>query len=156
MTGSKVTAILLNGWILSIVGASAVRGQRLRLRLQSAQQACFNTPVFSFNLFPSSFLLSPQPPASIFLLRDSYLLSSSPDACLFFFLPFDFCLLFLPFTPTRHLLSLLPPSSSSFLLKRLFCQEPIINLCLTAQETSLHLTSVTWVCSNKSNTIFTH
>ena len=35
-TGSKVTAILLNWWILPIVGASAVKG----LRLQPAQQAC--------------------------------------------------------------------------------------------------------------------
>ena len=35
--GSKDTAILLNGWILPIVGASAVKG----LRLQPAQQACF-------------------------------------------------------------------------------------------------------------------
>ena len=35
--GSKVTAILLNGWILLIVGASSVKG----LRLQLAQQACF-------------------------------------------------------------------------------------------------------------------
>ena len=36
ITGSKVTAILLNGWILPIGGASAVKG----LRLQPAQQAC--------------------------------------------------------------------------------------------------------------------
>ena len=36
-TGSKVTAILLNGWILPISGASAVKG----LRLQPVQQACF-------------------------------------------------------------------------------------------------------------------
>ena len=34
--GLKFTAILLNGWILSIDGASAVKG----LRLQPAQQAC--------------------------------------------------------------------------------------------------------------------
>ena len=34
--GSKVTAILLNVWILPIAGASAVKG----LRLQPAQQAC--------------------------------------------------------------------------------------------------------------------
>ena len=40
ITGSKVTAILLNGWILPIGGASAVEG----LRLQSAQQACCQTP----------------------------------------------------------------------------------------------------------------
>ena len=38
ITGSKVTATLPNGWILSIGGASAVKG----LRLQPAQQACFN------------------------------------------------------------------------------------------------------------------
>ena len=35
ITGSKVTAILLNGWI---GGASAVKG----VRLQLAQQACFS------------------------------------------------------------------------------------------------------------------
>ena len=37
ITGSKVTAILLNWWIFSIGGASAVKS----LRLQPAQQACF-------------------------------------------------------------------------------------------------------------------
>ena len=37
ITGSKVTAILLNVWILSIGGALAVKG----LRLQPAQQAGF-------------------------------------------------------------------------------------------------------------------
>ena len=37
ITGSKVTVILLNRWILPIGGASAVKG----LRLQPAQQACF-------------------------------------------------------------------------------------------------------------------
>ena len=36
ITGLKVTAILLNGWILSIGEASAVKG----LRLQPAWQAC--------------------------------------------------------------------------------------------------------------------
>ena len=36
ITGSEVTAILLNGWILNISGASAVKG----LRLQPVQQAC--------------------------------------------------------------------------------------------------------------------
>ena len=36
-TGSKVTAILPNGWILHIGGASAVKC----LRLQPVQQACF-------------------------------------------------------------------------------------------------------------------
>ena len=36
ITGSKVTAILLNGWILPIGGVSAVKD----LRLQPAQQAC--------------------------------------------------------------------------------------------------------------------
>ena len=36
IAGSKVTAILLNGWILPIFVASAVKG----LRLQPAQQAC--------------------------------------------------------------------------------------------------------------------
>ena len=36
ITGSKVTTILLSGWILPIGGASAVKG----LRLQPAQQAC--------------------------------------------------------------------------------------------------------------------
>ena len=40
--GSKVTAILLNWWILPIVGASAVKG----LRLRPAQQACFNCNIF--------------------------------------------------------------------------------------------------------------
>ena len=38
ITGSKVTAILLNGWILYICGASSGKG----LHLQPAQQACFN------------------------------------------------------------------------------------------------------------------
>ena len=37
ITGPKVTAILLNGWILPIDGASAVKG----LRLQPAQEVCF-------------------------------------------------------------------------------------------------------------------
>ena len=37
ITGSKVTAILLNGWILPIGGASSVKG----LRLQPALQARF-------------------------------------------------------------------------------------------------------------------
>ena len=36
ITGSKVTAILLNWWILPIGRASAVKG----LRLQPAEQAC--------------------------------------------------------------------------------------------------------------------
>ena len=36
ITGSKVTVILLNGWILPIGGASSVKG----LRVQPAQQAC--------------------------------------------------------------------------------------------------------------------
>ena len=36
ITGSKVTAILLNGWNLTIGGALAVKG----LRLQPVQQAC--------------------------------------------------------------------------------------------------------------------
>ena len=36
ITGSKVTMILLNGWILPIGGALSVKG----LRLQPAQQAC--------------------------------------------------------------------------------------------------------------------
>ena len=36
ITGSKVTAILLNGWILPIDKVSAVKGQHL----QPAQQAC--------------------------------------------------------------------------------------------------------------------
>ena len=37
ISASKVTAILLKGWILPIGGASAGEG----LRLQPAQQACF-------------------------------------------------------------------------------------------------------------------
>ena len=37
ITGSKVMAILLNGWILPLVGASEVKS----LCLQPAQQACF-------------------------------------------------------------------------------------------------------------------
>ena len=41
ITGSKVKTILLNGWILPIGGASAVRG----LCLQPAQQACLVSPV---------------------------------------------------------------------------------------------------------------
>ena len=39
ITGSQVTKILLNGWILPIGGASAVKG----LRLQPAKQACWST-----------------------------------------------------------------------------------------------------------------
>ena len=38
--GSKFTSIFLNGWILPIGGASAVKA----LRLQLAQQACLNRP----------------------------------------------------------------------------------------------------------------
>ena len=37
ITGLKVTAIFLNGWILPIGGVLVVKG----LRLQPAQQACF-------------------------------------------------------------------------------------------------------------------
>ena len=37
ITGSNVTVILLNWWILPFGGASAVKG----LRLQPAQQTCF-------------------------------------------------------------------------------------------------------------------
>ena len=37
ITGSKVTVILLNGWLFLIGGASALKG----LRLQPPQQACF-------------------------------------------------------------------------------------------------------------------
>ena len=37
ITGSKVTAILLNGWTLPIGGASAAKG----LRLQPLPQPCF-------------------------------------------------------------------------------------------------------------------
>ena len=37
ISGSKVTAISLKGWILPIGGASSAEG----LRLQPAQQACF-------------------------------------------------------------------------------------------------------------------
>ena len=37
ITGSKVTAIFLNGWIWPIGGVLVVKG----LRLQPAQQACF-------------------------------------------------------------------------------------------------------------------
>ena len=37
ITGSKVTAILLKGWILPIIGASSEQG----LHLQPAQEACF-------------------------------------------------------------------------------------------------------------------
>ena len=40
ISGSKVTAILLKGWILPIGGASAGEG----LRLQPAQQACLSCP----------------------------------------------------------------------------------------------------------------
>ena len=49
MTISKVTAILLRGWILPIGGASALKG----LRLQPAQQACLMTyPYNSQKLTP--------------------------------------------------------------------------------------------------------
>ena len=40
ITGSNVTVILLNGWILPIGGASLVKG----LRLKPAQQACLERP----------------------------------------------------------------------------------------------------------------
>ena len=43
ITGSKVWAILLNGWIFPIGEASAVKG----LRLQPAPQACFYTNLHS-------------------------------------------------------------------------------------------------------------
>ena len=44
MVCSKVTVILLNGWILPIGGASAVKGQRL----EPAQQACFINLMYFF------------------------------------------------------------------------------------------------------------
>ena len=44
IAGSKVTAFWLNGWILPVGGASAVKG----LRLQPAQQACFYTYSYLF------------------------------------------------------------------------------------------------------------
>ena len=49
ISGSKVTAILLKRWILPIGGGSSGEG----LRLQPAQQACFNNrnPIFQ-DLFP--------------------------------------------------------------------------------------------------------
>ena len=52
ISGSKVTAILLKGWILPIGGASAGEG----LRLQPAQQACFfikkkNNVVVNSNIY---------------------------------------------------------------------------------------------------------
>ena len=50
ITGSKVTEILLNGWILPIGGASAVKG----LHLRPAQQACL---IFKFNFFTVGFIL---------------------------------------------------------------------------------------------------
>ena len=40
ISGSKVTAILLEGWILPIGGVSAGEG----LRLQPVQQVCINRP----------------------------------------------------------------------------------------------------------------
>ena len=43
ISGSKVRAILLKGWILPIGGASAGEG----LRLQPAKQACFHLGIFS-------------------------------------------------------------------------------------------------------------
>ena len=46
ITGSKVTVILMNGWILPIGGASAVKG----LRLQPAQQACFSISFLMFRV----------------------------------------------------------------------------------------------------------
>ena len=55
ITGSKVTAILLKGWILPIGGALAVKG----LRLQPGQQACFYNIfflIFTKNLTLFSFL----------------------------------------------------------------------------------------------------
>ena len=47
ITGSKVMAILLNGWILPIGGALAVKG----LRLQPAPQACLE--MFRLNERPN-------------------------------------------------------------------------------------------------------
>ena len=44
-TGSKVTAILLNRWIMPIGGASAVKG----LRLQPAQQVGFIRELANFH-----------------------------------------------------------------------------------------------------------
>ena len=38
ITGAKVMAILLNGWVLPIGGSSAVKG----LRLRPAQLACYH------------------------------------------------------------------------------------------------------------------
>ena len=58
ITGSKVTAILLTGWILPIGGASAVKG----LHLQPAQQAFypfFTSPSSKFvcmNVFTMAFV----------------------------------------------------------------------------------------------------
>ena len=47
ITGSKVTAILQNGWILPIGGASLVKG----LRLQPAQQVFFSVRLLTWLLF---------------------------------------------------------------------------------------------------------
>ena len=58
LTGSKVTAILLNGWILHIGGFSAEKG----LRLQPAQQA-FITIFKASTLWADSFYKSECPSA---------------------------------------------------------------------------------------------
>ena len=49
ITGSKVTAILLNGWILPIGGDASGKG----LRLQPAQQACSTHNYYNFNQYVS-------------------------------------------------------------------------------------------------------
>ena len=49
ITGSKATAILLNGWILPIGGVSAMKG----LRLQPAQQVCFFVVARKLEEFPA-------------------------------------------------------------------------------------------------------
>ena len=50
ITGSKVTAILLSGWILPIGGASTVKG----LRLLPAQQACDRTITVQSSILTAS------------------------------------------------------------------------------------------------------
>ena len=61
ISGSKVTAILLQGWILPIVGASSGEG----LRLQPAQQACFLYFLISNDIHPKDPGIVPYPLATL-------------------------------------------------------------------------------------------
>ena len=91
ITGSKVTAILLNVWILPIGGASSVKG----LRLQPAQQACCfcqtlnlapflfhdpNTAPYLFLVIDTAPILFPAPDTVAFLSLTPH---TTPFLCLY-------------------------------------------------------------------------